>query len=83
MERRVKPKERIGSFNGDEGRSMRMRQVKGRHKTLDAAERSAYGDMSVSLCGSNLEMAESLYGVKEEKKEKNNEKEVMREQRKE
>ena len=78
MERRVIPKKRIGSFNGDEGRSMRMRQVKGRHKTLDAAERSAYGYMSVSLCGSTPVMAKSFYGGKMKKREIKKEKEVMK-----
>ncbi len=60
MERRVVPKKRIGSFYSDRGRSMRMRQDKGRHKTLDAAEGSTYGDMSVSLCGIPLEPTEAF-----------------------
>ena len=41
-------------------------------------ERRAYGCMSVSLCGSNPGITKLFYGVKEEKKEKNNEKEVVR-----
>ena len=84
MERRVIPKKRIGSFYDDMGMSMRMRQDKGRHRTLDAAEGSAYGQMSVSLCGIPLESTEAfrflpLTAQVMEKKRNKEEKEVKKE----
>ncbi len=49
MKRKGIPKKRIGL--GDWERSIRMRQIKGTGGPLNAAERSAYVGMSVSLCG--------------------------------
>ncbi len=49
MKRKGIPKKRIGL--GDWERSIRMRQIKGTGGPLNAAERSALGGMSVSLCG--------------------------------
>ena len=68
MKRKGIPKKRIGPAPGCWERSIRKRQFKGAVITLNAAERSIYsdGDMSASLCG-----------IKEEKKEKKYEKEVM------
>lgn len=45
-----------------------VRQSKNRRVMRDAAEGSAYGDMSVSLCGINPVIAEPLCGAREEKK---------------
>jgi len=70
MKRKGIPKKRIGPESGSRERSIRMRQAKVREETLNAAERSAYGGMRVSLCGINPVMAKSFYGVKEVKKEK-------------
>ena len=89
MKRKGIPKKRIGPITGCMERSIRMRRFKGETLTLNAAERSAYGGISVSLCGigSNIvsnsqylrlaECAKAFCKVTE-KKEKNNEKEVMR-----
>ena len=66
MKRKGIPKKRIGPGPGSRERSIRMRQIKGVGRPFNAAERSIYGYMSASLCG-----------IKEEKKEINNEKEVM------
>lgn len=68
MKRKGIQRKRIGPEAGCLERSIRVRQFKGVGRALNAAERSALGDMSVSLCG-----------TKEAKKEKNNEKEVMQE----
>ena len=70
MKRKGIQRKRIGPEAGCLERSIRMRQFKGVGRALNAAERSALGDMSVSLCG-----------TKEAKKEKNNEKEVKKENR--
>ncbi len=51
MKRKGIPKKRIGPEAWSWERSIRMRQFKVSNKTLNAAERSAYGCMSVSLCG--------------------------------
>ena len=67
MKRKGIPKKRIGP--GDWERSIRMRQFKGTGEPLNAAERSALGGMSVSLCG-----------IMEKKKNKR-EKEVKKENR--
>ncbi len=64
MKRKGIPKKRIGL--GDWERSIRMRQFKDTGESLNAAERSALGGMSVSLCG-----------IMEKKKNKN-EKEVVK-----
>ena len=79
MERKGIPKKRIGPDIGCWERSIRMRQFKVRNKTslrsmglvnsTNAAERSAYGMMSTSLCGIKV------------KKENKNEKEVKKEHR--
>ncbi len=66
MSRKGIPKKRIGPGPGSRERSIRVwrKGVKGR--ALNAAERSAYGSMSTSLCGIM------------EKKENKNEKEVVK-----
>ena len=65
MKRKGIPKKRIGPEAWSWERSIRKRHIKVTEPTLNAAERSTYSDRSVSLCG-----------IKEEKKEKNNRKEV-------
>ena len=56
------PRKRIGPEPGSRERSIRKRQFKVTEQTLNAADRSAYGYTSASLCG-----------IKDEKKEKNRE----------
>ncbi len=53
MKRKGIPKKRIGPETECWERSIRVRQFKVSSKTLNAAERSAYCDMSTSLCGIN------------------------------
>ena len=68
MKRKGIPKKRIGPEPESRERSIRMRQFKVMGRALNAAERSIYGGMSVSLCGINPVMAESLCGARERKK---------------
>jgi hypothetical protein len=78
MKRKGIPKKRIGPEAWSWERSMRKRHIKVTELALNAAERSVYGYVSTSLCGINPVMIESFYGIKEEKKENNYLKEVMK-----
>ena len=69
MKRKGIPRKCIGPEAGGWERSIHKRHFKVTDPTLNAAESITYGYMSTSLCG-----------IKEEKKEINNEKEVIKRQ---
>ena len=81
MKRKGIPKKRIGPESGSRERSIRMRQYKGVGRALNAAQRSAPGYKSVSLCGTGPVMVELCHGIIEGKKENKYLKEVMRRRR--